>query len=178
MTTLARLIGRGRSWCYTTAFWVVFLVCLYLALRMAGWWWLVIVALIGVTLNYCWWSVGRGQRRFRIVFSAILGGSTLLVLAAAGWLVLHTISVPLDSVGDRRAVCGTMLSPLPADQLRATWSRSGEPILDADQVSTIKLQQSCDRRIRYEAGDVPGVLIVALLLGSRAVGHMTARRSA
>jgi hypothetical protein len=71
-----------------------------------------------------------------------------------------------------------MLSPLPADQLRATWSRSDEPILDADQVSTIRLRQSCDRRISYEAGDLPGVLIVALLLGSRAVGHLTVRRPA
>ncbi|MDI9896452.1 hypothetical protein QM797_17130 [Rhodococcus sp. IEGM 1381] len=112
---------------------------------MAGWCWLIIVALIGVTINYCWWSVGRGQLRFRLVFPAVLGGSTLLVSAAAGWLVLHTISVPLDSVGNRRAVCGTMLNPLPAEQLRATWSRSGEPILDADPASTIRLQQSCDR---------------------------------
>jgi hypothetical protein len=178
MTTLARMIGQGRPWWYTTGFWLVFLACLYLALLMADWWWLILVGLIGVTINYCWWSVERGQSSFRVVFSAVLGGSTLVVLAVAGWLVLHTISVPLGSVGDRRAVCGTMLNPLPADQLRATGSRSGEPTLEADQVSTIRLQQICDRRIRYWAGDLPGVLIVALLLGSRAAGHLMVRRPA
>ena len=178
MTTLARMIGQGRSWWYTTAFWLVFVVCLYLALLMADWWWLILVALNGVTINYCWWSVERVQHKFRVVFSAVLGGFTLLVLAVAGWLVLHTISVPLDSVGERRAVCGSMLNPLPADQLRATESRSGEPTLEADQVSTIRLQQICDRRIRYWAGDLPGVLIVALLLSSRAAGHLTVRRPA
>jgi energy-coupling factor transporter transmembrane protein EcfT len=158
--------------------WLVFLVCLYLALLMADWWWLILVALIGVTINYCGWSVERVQHRFRVVFSAVLGGFTLVVLAVAGWLVLHTISVPLDSVGDRRAVCGTVLNPLPADQLRATESRSGEPTLEAEQVSTIRLQQICDRRIRYWAGDLPGVLIVALLLSSRAAVHLTVRRPA
>lgn len=71
-----------------------------------------------------------------------------------------------------------MLNPLPADQLRATGSRSGEPTLEADQVSTIRLQQICDRRVRYWAGDLPGVLIVALLLSSRAAGHLTVRRPA
>ncbi len=94
VTTLARMIGQGRSWWYTTAFWLVFVVCLYLALLMADWWWLILVALIGVTINYCWWSVERVQHKFRVVFSAVLGGFTLLILAVAGWLVLHTISVP------------------------------------------------------------------------------------
>lgn len=64
MSTLARMIGQGRSWWYTTAFWLVFVVCLYLALLMADWWWLILVGLIGVTINYCWWSVERVQRSF------------------------------------------------------------------------------------------------------------------
>src|SRR5690349_11344310 len=64
MSTLARMIGQGRSCWYTTAFWLVFVVCLYLALLMADWWWLILMALIGVTINFCWWSVERVQQKF------------------------------------------------------------------------------------------------------------------
>lgn len=38
---------------------VVFVLSLYLARRTAGWRWLSLVALIGVTIHYCCWSVGR-----------------------------------------------------------------------------------------------------------------------
>lgn len=101
------------------AFWILTLVFTYALLGLFGWWvWLVYLG-AGFALTCFWWT-RRRHSRYAIVFGSTCTVSVVMALAMIGWALCATVSVPVDSVGPRTVVCGSVLSPVPTGELKVT----------------------------------------------------------
>ena len=89
-----------------------------------------------------------------------------------GWALFATVSVPVDSVGPRRVVCGSVISPVPANELKVTIVGSDEPVVQSYPIPQSELERLCSDRLHYRGRDAAGLALIGLLVAVRAAGHL------
>lgn len=165
---------RASGW-FTAAFWTGIAVILYAVLLISSWWWWVILGALGLGASYGWW-IRRETPRPRFVFAATCAVIAAAAIAGAVQGVSGPISVPTESVGDNEVLCGSVVNPTPADELRETDGAAGEPVARERPISDTEFGRVCEDRRHYRVGDATGLALIGLLLTIRTVGHAKPRR--
>lgn len=172
------LLERREEWFelsegWSAAFWVTVASAVGGVLFAAGWgaWILLVVA--GALVTYGWWRARRHGRfwYFAAVTCALLAGFALF---SAGAVALANHVVPVDSVGQRELVCGSVVRPVPEDRLAVTVvaSDAGRP----QPIPQSELVRICRSELGHARKSATGAALVGVLLSVRAVGHAVPRR--
>ncbi|MCZ4518114.1 hypothetical protein O4220_06250 [Rhodococcus ruber] len=167
-------IDRVHHQWFTAAFWVILVGSIYGSFVYPYWeWWLVLAALGGAA-SYCWWRARRPQKLGKLwgLTCGLIATATLL---AGGRALLTPISVATDSVGNNRVVCGSIVNPIPGDELRETDGLSGEPVVRDQLIPQSEFERVCTNNMNYRTGDVVGADVIGLLFVLRATGHLVRR---
>lgn len=165
---------RAPGW-FTAAFWAVIAVTLYAVLLISSWWWWVLLGALGLAASYGWWT-RRQTPKPRFVFATTCAVIAAAALFGAGQGVFSSISVSTESVGDNEVVCGSVVDPTPADQLRETDGKTGQPASRENPIPGSEFERVCSDRRHYRIGDATGLALIGVLLTIRAVGHGKQRR--
>lgn len=146
---------------------------MYLSIGIPEWWAWLLVILAGA-LGYRWWT-RRRPGRFRV-----LSGLTCLAVAAAALFVsaaalVRPVSVPVDSVGPRRVECGSVLIPVPENELTVTSPGAPDPAAGYRPVPRSSRERVCADRLGYRRDRAVVLTLVGALIGARGVGHLRPR---
>ncbi|WP_305091558.1 hypothetical protein [Prescottella sp. R16] len=171
-------IRRGSSvataW-LSAAFWFLLLGWLYWTVGVPSWWAWVLFVGLGAVLTVLWWR-RRFRSRYRLVFGALCGlAGAAAVAGAAATLVVPT-TVPVDSVGQARIECGSVLVPFSGTSLRVTSAATGDPVVLSTPIPYEEMERVCAADHRIAAGDAASVAVVALFLLVRSAGHLRPAR--
>jgi hypothetical protein len=160
---------RSRTKWLTASFWIVTTVFAYW-LGFLGWWKELIYIAAAVALLYLWWK-RRRRSRYPVVFGAICGFFAAMFLGASGTALLSPFSIPVDSVGPRRVECGSVVNPVPADELTVT----GDYATPSPPIAQSTLEQRCSNRRDFRGRRATDLALVGLALTARATGHLATR---
>ncbi|WP_157108495.1 hypothetical protein [Aldersonia kunmingensis] len=175
MTLRNRQGTRSRTEWLTAAFWIITFLFAYVFLGLlSSWAWLVYLG-AGLALTYFWWK-RRHRSRYAVLFGTSCVLLVVMALAMIGWALFVTISVPVDSVGPRRVVCGSVISPAPANELKVTIAGSDKPVVQSRPIPQSQLERVCSNRLHYRCSRAAGLALIGLFVAARATGHFTAPR--
>lgn len=175
MTLRNRQGTRSRTEWLTASFWIITFLFAYVLLGLLlSWAWLVYLG-AGLALTYFWWN-RRHRSRYEVLFGSSCALLVVMALAVIGWALFVTISVPVDSVGPRRVVCGSVISPVPANELKVTIAGSDEPVMQSRPIPQSELDRVCSNRLHDLGSRAAGLALIGLLVAVRATGHFTAPR--
>ena len=167
--------ARSRTTWPTTVFWILTFLFVYALLGLFGWWlWLAYLG-AGSALTCLWWTQRR-HSRYAIVFGSTCTASAVVALAMIGWALCATVSIPVDSVGPRTVVCGSVLSPVPADELTVTIGGVDEPGAQSRSIPQDGLERRCSNRLDDRSSRAAGLTLIALFVAVRAAGHFVSPR--
>lgn len=168
--------ARSRTKWLTAAFWIITLLFAYALLVLFGWWaWLMYLG-AGSAVSYLWWK-RRRRGRYAILFGSSCAVLVVMALAMIGWALLATFSVPVDSVGPRRVVCGSVINPVPADELRVTIAGSDELAGQSRPIPQSELERVCSNRLHDRGSRAAGLALIGLIMTVRAAGHFRTSRN-
>ncbi len=160
----------SRTGLLTAAFWIVTAAFAYVLLGLLfPWAWLLYLG-SGLGLTYLWWE-RRHRGRYSVLFGATCAFFALMAVAVSGAALLVTVSLPVDSVGPRRVDCGSVVYPVPADELKVTSGGSNEPVVHARPIPQSSLEQKCSTWLDGRGGRAAGLALIGLFVGARAAGH-------
>ncbi|MDF2899425.1 MAG: hypothetical protein K0Q46_6211 [Rhodococcus erythropolis] len=163
---------RSPTKWFTVAFWILTLSFVYLMIGILDWWTALVFAVAGATLTYFWWKKRR-RSPASVLFGFTCACFAALALVTSGAAVLVPLSAPVDSVGPRSVVCGSVINPVPAAELTVTTRGSSEPVRQSwPEIPQTSLQRVCSDRLSYRGGRAVGLTLVGLLLAARATGHL------
>lgn len=163
MTTQAQRHTCGvPSDVFSAAFWVTVASALALVLFASATLVWVLFTVVGAGVSIAWWN-RRHSSRFRLLFGFMCSLFAVLFLLFAGRLVLLTVEVPIDSLGQRTVECGSVLRPATKDELKVAGMIQDE------------LTRVCADWRGFRANQATGLLLVGILLGVRAAGHVLPR---
>lgn len=167
---LRERIGPTRPRWFTTAFWVIVFVSVYWLTFTADWELWLLPASFGGTVLYCWWRVRRPQRWGRL-WAHACGLIAVAALSAAGWALLTPFYVPTESVGSNRVECGSIISPIPGEELREVRGTSAELVARDRPIPQENLERVCARNAHYRTSNAVGAIVIGLLMSARSAGH-------
>ena len=162
---------RSRTKWLTAAFWIITFLFAYVLLGLLGWWQWLVYLVGGLALTYFWWK-RRHRSRYAILFGSSCALLVVMALTMIGWALLATISVPVDSVGPRRVICGSVISPVPANELKVTIAGSDEPVVQSRPIPQSELERVCSDRLHFRGSRAAGLALIGLFVAVRAVGHL------
>lgn len=166
--------NRSPTKWLTAAFWLLTVVFVYILLGFLDWWTALVYTGAGVTLTYFWWKKCR-RSGSSVLFGLTCSSFAALTLVTSGVAVLAPLSAPVDSVGPRRVVCGSVINQVQTDELSVTTVGSSDSALQSwPEVSQTSLQRTCSDRLDYRGSRAAGLTLVGLLLAARATGHLIA----
>ncbi|MDI9915352.1 hypothetical protein [Rhodococcus sp. IEGM 1379] len=172
MTLEEKRDNRSPTTWLTVAFWILTFSFVYLMIGILDWWTALVFAIAGVTLTYFWWQK-RLHSQASVLFGFTCACFAALALVTSGATVFMPISAAVDSVGPRRVVCGSVINPVPADELTVTTGGASEPMMQSwPEVPQTSLQRMCSNQLSYRGGRAAGLTLVGLLLAARATGHL------
>ncbi|QCQ91153.1 hypothetical protein [Rhodococcus sp. SGAir0479] len=156
----------------TAAFWVL---TFFFAYGLLLYWWPALVYLAaGSVLTYCWWQ-RRRHGRFSIVFGSLCALSAVMTWAVSAWAFLIPISIPVDSLGHRRMNCGSVVSPVPAAELKVTAGGMSGP--GRHPIPQSWMAETCADELFFRGSRAAGVALIGVFLAVRAYGHFSTPRS-
>jgi hypothetical protein len=163
---------RSRTKWLTTAFWIASALFMYLSIGIIGWWESLVFMAVGATVIYFWWQ-RRQHSRYSLLFGLTCAFFSALALFGSGTAILSAVSAPADSVRQTEIKCGSVMSPVPAGELKITDVVSGETVVRrSDPIPQSELDRVCSNQLHYEMGGAAGLAVIGLLLGIRATGHL------
>lgn len=160
----------------TAAFWAAVAWSGYLLIGASPWWHWVLSTAVGAALTVAWWRERRRSRYWHL-FGFTCAVVAALALSGSATAIFASYSVPADSVGQTETVCGSVVNPVPADELRVTVVASGEPVVTSRPIPRSELERVCSDNRRYRIRDATGLALVGLLFAARSAGHVLPRRS-
>lgn len=167
---------RSRTKWLTAAFWIITFLFAYALLGFFGWWPLVAYFGAGLGLVSLWWK-RRHHSRYAIVFGSSCAVLVVMALTMIGWALFASVSVPVDSVGPRRVVCGSVISPVPADELKVTIAGSEELMVQSRPIPQRELERVCSDRLHARGSRAAGLALIGLFVAVRAAGHFAPPRN-
>lgn len=174
MTLEEQRYGRSPTRWLTAAFWILTFSFVYLMIGILDWWTALVFAVAAVAVTYFWWKKRR-RSPASVLFGFTCACFAALALAASGAAALVPVSAPVDSVGPRRVVCGSVVDPVAADELTVTTEGLSEPVMQSwPEVPQTSLQRLCSNRLSYRGTRAAGLTLVGLLLAARSTGHLIA----
>ncbi|MDZ7912598.1 MAG: hypothetical protein U5O16_12315 [Rhodococcus sp. (in: high G+C Gram-positive bacteria)] len=168
---LRERIDHVRPRWFTAAFWVILLVSTYWLVFSRDWEWWLLLAVFGGAASYCWWRV-RQPQKLRALWALSCGLIAIAALLSAGWAVLAPFAVATESAGNNQVVCGSLVSPIPGDELRETDGISGELIVRERPIPQSQFERVCTNRANYRTSNAVGATVIGLLFAVRATGHI------
>ena len=167
---------RSRTKWLTAAFWIITFLFAYALLGLFDWWaWLAYIV-AGLALTYYWWK-RRHRSRYAILFGSGCAVLIVTALTMIGWALFVTVSVPVDSAGPRRVVCGSVISPVPANELKVTIAGSDEPVVQPRPIPQSALERTCSNRLHDRSSRAAELALIGLLVAARAAGHFVPPRN-
>ncbi len=176
MTLRNRQRTRSRTPWLTAIFWILTFGFAYAVLGLFGWWTSLVYLGAASTVTYSWWK-RRQRRRYAIVFGSSCAVLVVMALAMIGWALGASVSVPVDSVGSRRVVCGSVITPVPADELKVTIVESEEPVVQSRPIPQSELERVCSDRLHARGSRAAGLALIGLFVAVRAAGHFAPPRN-
>ncbi|WP_143153882.1 hypothetical protein [Rhodococcus rhodnii] len=158
-------------------FWIVTLLFAYAVLGLFGWWAWVAYFGTGLGLATLWWT-RRRRNRCALVFGFCCAVVAVMALLMTGWALFVTVSAPVDSVGTRGVVCGSVVSPVSAEELNVTVVRSEEPVSQSRPIPHSELERVCSNRLDARGSRAAGLALIGLFVALRAAGHIVPPRRA
>lgn len=166
---------KSRTKWLTAGFWILTFLFAYM-LGHLGWWaWLAYLG-AGSTLTYFWWK-RRHRSRYAILFGSTCALLGVMALAMIGWALVVSVSVPVDSVGPRSVVCGSVISPVPANELKVTIAGSDEPVVQSRPIPQSELERVCSNRLDFRGSRAVDLALIGLFVAMRAAGHFVPPRN-
>ena len=162
---------RAHPGLFSAAFWVTVTLAVYLVLLSPDWWVWLLLTVSGVAATYGWLRRRRWMGTLSLVFAAACALFALLSLFGGARFLFATASVPADSIGPRVVVCGSVVTPVPGDQLQVTDADSGDPVVQSRPIPQSELERVCTNELHYRTSAAAGLILVGLLLGVRSVSH-------
>ncbi|MGX6512544.1 hypothetical protein [Rhodococcus sp. SJ-2] len=166
---------KSRTTWLTAAFWMITFLFAYM-LGLLDWWAWLVYLVAGSALTCFWWK-RRQRSRYAILFGSICTVLAILALAMIGWALFTSFSVPVDSVGPRSVVCGSVISPVPANELTVTIAGSHEPVVQSDPVPQSELERVCSNRLDFRGRRAADLALIGLFVAVRAAGHFASPRN-
>lgn len=168
---LAEQVGQVRPLWFTVPFWLIFCASVFSLVGISSWSWWILVAVLGGVVSYCWW-LARRPSRFRLLFAVACGALAVGACAAAAHNVFAPFAIGTESVGDNEVRCGSVLNPIPAQDLREVDGQTGEAIMRQSAIPTSEFERVCSNNLHYRTSDAVGEIILGVLLASRGIGHI------
>ncbi|RRQ29697.1 hypothetical protein DK926_02195 [Rhodococcus sp. Eu-32] len=78
-------------------------------------------------------------------------------------------------MGDNRVECGSVINPIPADELRETDGTSGEPVVRERPIPQSEFVRVCTKGTNFRSSSGVGAAVIAALFAVRATGHLVRR---
>jgi len=155
----------------TAAFWVLTLLFAYAFVGLLLWWSALGYLAAASVLTYLWWK-RRRRSRFAIAFGAVCALWAGMAWALSGWALLVPTSIPVDSVGARWVDCGSVVSPVPADELTVTSDASDEEVTQSRPVPPSWMEEKCAETLVDRGSRAAGVALIGVFAAARVVGHV------
>lgn len=174
MALKSRQSPKSRTKWLTATFWLLTFLFAYMLGHFDWWAWLVYLG-AGSALTYFWWK-RRHRSRYAVLFGSTCALLAVTTLAMIGWALFVSVSVPVDSVGPRRVVCGSVISPVPTDELKVTIAGSGDAVVQAHSIPQSELERVCSSRLDFRGSRAIDLALISLFGAVRAAGHFVPPR--
>lgn len=166
---------KSRTKWLTAAFWVVTFLFAYMLGHLDWWAWLVYFG-AGSALTYFWWR-RRHRSRYAILFGSTCALLAVMMLTMIGWALFASVSVPVDSVGPRRVVCGSVINPVSANELKVTIAGSGDSVVQSRPIPQSELERVCSNWLDFRGSRAVDLALISLFGAVRAAGHFVPPRA-